>query len=86
MLDALASEEERAVAPDEGPNESGVGLAGVVIYRVCRGAAVAVLALAIYVALTNWEGTGSVWSLRYAAIALAVYGVGATVRAILRGR
>jgi hypothetical protein len=74
------------VAPEGDRNESGIGLAGVVVYRICRGAAVAVLALAVYVALTNWEGSGSVWSVRYAAIALAVYGVGVTVRAVLRRR
>lgn len=59
---------------------------GQMIYGASRGAAVAVLALALYVGITNWEGSGSVWALRYAAIALALYGVGRTCRYLLSGR
>lgn len=63
--------------------ESVPGRLGYVIYRISRGAAVAVLALALYVGLTNWEGSGSVWAWRYAGIALVVYLAGRAARNIL---
>lgn len=63
--------------------ESGAARLGRVIYRVCRGAAVAVLALGIYVAITNWEGSGSVWAFRYAGIALVVHLAGRGARYLL---
>lgn len=65
------------------PPESIPGRLGYMIYRISRGAAVAVLSLALYVGLTNWEGSGSVWFWRYAGIALAIYLVGMAVRYIL---
>lgn len=49
---------------------------GVTIFGICRGAAVVLLALALYVALTNWEGDGSIWALRYFLLALAVFAAG----------
>lgn len=65
------------------PSEGVPARLGYVIYRISRGAAVAVLALALYVGLTNWEGGGSVWAWRYAGIALTVYLAGSAVRYIL---
>lgn len=60
---------------------------GSVVFGICRGAAIVLMALALYVALTNWEGGGSVWALRYFLIALVVFAAGIGIRHLLsRGR
>lgn len=60
---------------------------GLVVFGICRGVAVVLLALALYVALTNWEGGGGVWALRYFVLALAVFAVGlGTWHWLVRGR
>ena len=73
------------MSEDERP-DSRLASLGIIIHGVARGVAVVVLALALYVALTNWEGDGSVWAPRYTVIALAVYFVGRAVRYLLAGR
>ncbi len=67
------------------PHESLPVRLGLAIHGICRGCAVVILALALYVALTNWEGSGSVWAFRYAGIALALYLVGHVARVLLAG-
>lgn len=71
------------MALQDDPPETVPARLGIMIYRICRGAAVVVLALAIYVALTNWAGSGSVWAFRYAGIALIVYFAGSVARYLL---
>ena len=66
--------------------DSRLASVGIIVHGVARGVAVVVLALALYVALTNWEGDGSVWALRYTVIALAVYFAGRAARYLLAGR
>lgn len=56
---------------------------GHVLHGVLRGAAIAFLGLAIYVALTNWDGGGDVWAPRYAVLAVALYLAGRGLRSML---
>ena len=62
------------------------GRIGFLIYGIARGAAVAVLALALYAAFTNWGGGGSFWGMVYAVIALGILVVGTVLRMLLSGR
>ena len=73
------------MAKDHGPGTPAARL-GFLIYGIARGAAVAVLALALYVALTNWGGGGSVWAFVYAGIAVAIFILGLAARLLLSGR
>jgi len=73
------------VTGDDRP-QSSAGRLGFLIYGIARGAAVAVLALALYVALTNWGGGGSLWALVYAGIAVAIFVLGLAARLLLSGR
>lgn len=50
---------------------------------ICRGIAIALFALAIYVALTNWEGDGGIWAVRYFVMALVIFALGLVVRHLL---
>jgi hypothetical protein len=56
---------------------------GSVIFGISRGAAIALMALALYVAFTNWEGSGATWALRYFVLALVVFAVGIGIRHLL---
>jgi len=56
---------------------------GLTILGICRGIAVVLLALAIYVALTNWEGDGGIWAMRYFLLALAIFAAGLGIRHLL---
>ncbi|MDZ7829838.1 MAG: hypothetical protein U5K33_10255 [Halofilum sp. (in: g-proteobacteria)] len=66
--------------------QSAAARLGVTIFGICRGIAIALLALAIYVALTNWDGDGSVWALRYFVLALVIFALGIGVQQLLNRR
>lgn len=53
---------------------------GLVIFGIGRGVAIVLLALALYVALTNWEGDGGIWAVRYFVLALVIFAAGIGIR------
>ena len=65
------------------PQSSTAQIIGQVLNSVLRGAAIVFLALALYVALTNWDGGGDVWALRYTILAIALYLAGRGLRSML---
>lgn len=72
--------------PESDRRDTPAGRLGILIYGIARGAAVAMLALALYVALTNWGGGGSFWATVYTGAALGILVAGIALRILLSGR